>query len=227
MTKLRNALACGLLTAATLLLLQVGYLLNRAEQSLSQADAQLYYQSISLLRLEDRLGRSAERSVNELALAREDLNQKAGETLLELHRHMEQANDALYRTGYALAQAAGSMSVDFENVAGKTAQIESQVSDALQLSFDCVHQSRDSNGAVVFEGNADCFHNRWVGAARGIERAAEAWGNAAPRQAEAATGVLEHGEKIAEHTEQITADLAKTPPLWLRVLKWARWLRPW
>jgi hypothetical protein len=224
---IKDALASGLLLATTALVLQLGYLANRAEESLAQADAQLYYQNIALIRLEERLGRAAERSARELALAREDLKQTAGEALLEIHGHMEQANDALYRTGYALAQSAGSMAVDFERLAGGAAQIESQLSEAVSLSFDCLNQSRDSDGAVIFEGNADCFHNRFVGAARGIEQAAKAWGDAAPRQAQAATGLLEHGAQAAEHTEAITKDLAKQPPLWFRALKWLRRLRPW
>jgi len=234
MKNIKEALICGLLIASIGFVLQLGYLANRAEESLSQLDSQLYYQNMMLIRMEAQTARAIATMASDVHQARLDLRRRSAEfsflasqALQDMHDHLAAANSSLQGSAVAWVYALDRAASAIEAVAGPAGQIESQVSSALELSFDCVHQSRDSNGAVVFEGNPDCFHNRFVGAARGIEQAAKAWGDAAPRQAQAATGLLEHGAQAAEHTEAIARDLANQPPLWFRALKLLRRLRPW
>ncbi|HWP84638.1 MAG TPA: hypothetical protein VNN17_05575 [Terriglobia bacterium] len=241
MAAFRNALLCGLLFAGMVLAVQAGILLAQLSEATARMEQEAGLLVIDLRRqnaaLLDTQGqarallaqgqatlRQAEASLQaasvEIARARADLNANS-ETLLGIaHYQLGMANRSLAMTGWSLSAGVASAADSINQVTGQAAQIESQVSEALSLSLDCDH-------------NADCFHNRWVGAARGIEQAslslaamAGAWGEAAPRQAAATTGLLEKGEATAGHAEEITADLAKKPPLWLKVVKYAKWLWP-
>lgn len=210
---LRSGLACSLLLLAVLLGLQAMQLLaqlaevaGRTEARMDTALAELRAQNRQLMMLEAQAAGSLKLAGEEIARARRDLDENSQALLAIMHSHLVYANRSLAQTGWSLSAAAASAADSINQVTGQAAQIESQVSEALELSLDCDH-------------NADCFHNRWVGAARGIERAAQAWGEAAPRQAAAATGAL-------ENAEEVTGELARKPPLWLRVVKYAKWLWP-
>jgi hypothetical protein len=185
MTNLRNALACGLLVVAIITGLQLTFLLRQAGTAIESAEAQLFLQNVALIRMEGAVGHSVQQAGLDLRGARRDLNDRLDAYLVLGNLHLSAANETLLRTGYSLAGSANEIAESVHGTTSGARQIESQVSDALQLTFDC-------------DRNADCFHNRYVGAAHGIEDAAEAWGDAAPAQATAATATLENARAITD-----------------------------
>lgn len=200
------AVIFGIAVGTLIVVLQISAAILQFQDEAERLSSEVYYQNISLLQTQA----AARDTLAELRGIRGDLQITQLQMARIVDNQLSAANGTLYRTGYSLSVAAGSLAASADQVAAPAAQVESQLSDHLNnlsLFTDCDH-------------NADCAFNRYVGAVRGIEKAANAWGDAAPRQSEAASAAL-------QNTEKITADFSRKPPVWARIAKWAWWLRPW
>lgn len=152
----------------------------------------IYAQNLSLLYTQKAVRDGIATAVGEIHEARVDLRndfsdaaaQLAGGLVLgvgTLNYQIERQVGGLQMlTDYHLSH----MEEQLQTVAGPAGQVLSQASDAMALSLNCEH-------------NPDCLHNRWVGTARAVEKAATAWGEAAPRQAQAVTAAAENAAAIS------------------------------
>jgi len=91
---------------------------------------------------------------------------------------------------------------DLKPTLDHSAAITAQVSDALPLFLDCDH-------------NADCVFNRYVGASRGIERAAFNFGKASTDVSTALPGAITTWQSIGANANGIATNVNRlTKPKW-------------
>ena len=118
---------------------------------------------------------------------RETADRRLGETLARADRAMEML-DALR--------------LDLQPVLQHSAAITAQVSDALPMFLDCDH-------------NPDCVFNRYVGASRGIERAAFNFGEASADISHALPPAIATWQSIGTNANGIAANVNQlTKPKW-------------
>lgn len=176
------AVIFGIALAVLILILELTSAVPQWQGESEELLAELHAQNISLLQTQA----AARETLQQIGEMRADA--LTAEVVLAriLDNHLSDANTSLARTGYSISFAAGAIADSANQATSGAAQVESQLSsrlDDLTLFTDCDH-------------NADCAFNRWVGMSRGIEQAAKAWGEAAPRQAQAATETLENGAAL-------------------------------
>ena len=109
--------------------------------------------------------------------------------------------DTLARADRALGTV-DALRQDLEPTLEHSAAITAQVSDALPLFLDCDH-------------NADCVFNRYVGASRGIERAAFNFGKASTDVSTALPGAIATWQSIGTNANGIATNVNQlTKPKW-------------
>jgi hypothetical protein len=156
MKRIQQVLVCALLAALTALVVYASLLVRTAAKTIATVPAEIDQTRGELLAevtaaRKDILLRS-ERQVSAL---RKDLMAETGRIRQTADRRI---GDTLARADAALASVDG-LRADLKPTLDHSAAITAQVNDALPLFLDCDH-------------NADCAYNRYVGASKGIERAA-------------------------------------------------------
>jgi ABC-type transporter Mla subunit MlaD len=162
MKTIQQIFVCALLAALTAVAVSAVRVLNAIPAEMRATRAALVGEvEAARCDLNSQLGSLAARSERQIAALRKD-------TLAEVDQIRQTADrrtvDMLARADVALGTLEATRR-DLEPTLANSAAISAQVNDALPLFLDCDH-------------NADCMFNRYVGASKGIERAAMNFGQA-------------------------------------------------
>jgi hypothetical protein len=162
MKTLQQVLLCAFLTALTALAGYTALLIHAATQTVAALPAE-FAATRSALVQEIRAARSdlLIRSERQIAALRKDTLSQVSEIRETADRRI---GDTLARADTAL-DAVRSLRQDLKPALEHSGAIAAQVDEALPLFLDCDH-------------NPDCVFNRYVGASKGIERAALNFGEA-------------------------------------------------
>ena len=199
MKTLQQVLLCAFLAALTVLAGYTAILIHTATVAVA-AIPQEFRETRSELLAETRAARRdlLSRSEREVAAMRQDV-------IAQLSRFQETADrrvgDTLARADAALETVDG-MRRDLQPVLQHSASIASQVDDSLPLYLDCDH-------------NPDCVFNRYVGASKGIERAADNMGSASEDVRRALPEMLRTWNRIGVDVSGTAGNLDRlTKPHW-------------
>jgi len=173
MKQVQQFLCCTLLAALTALAVYGCVLVHSATVTVARIPAEIQATRAALTEETDAARRDLDRQIEGarrdlLALAGHQGDALRSETLAEIAEIRRTADrrigDTLDRADRALETVAG-LRADLKPALDRSASIAAQVDGALPLFLDCDH-------------NPDCIFNRYVGAAKGIERASQNFGQA-------------------------------------------------
>ena len=212
--RLKAALWCALLAALTGMAVQ-GFLLLHAATQATRAlpgavSAELQATRTALVgqvaavrgdltgQIEAARKDLLRRTERQVAALRTDVMGQATEIRTTTDRRV---GDALGRVDATLAKVE-ELRGDLKPAIAHTASIAQQVDDAAPLWLDC-------------EYNQDCLFNRYVGASKGIERAAQSFGQMSTDVKLALPGAITTWQGIGVNVNGITANINRlTKPRW-------------
>ena len=199
MKTVQQVLVCGLVAALTAAALAAVRVLNAIPAEMRATRADLVRQVEATRRdLDGQVRGLAVRSERQVAALRAD-------TLAEVDQIRQTADrrlgDTLARADVALGTLETARQ-DLKPTLDNSAAITAQVNDALPLYLDCDH-------------NPDCMFNRYVGASKGIERAAMNFGQASADVRDAVPQMLAAWNRIGVGVADTAANLDRlTKPHW-------------
>jgi hypothetical protein len=199
MRTVQQILFSALLAALTLLTLSAVRTVNALPGEL-RATREALVAEVDLTRrdLNAQLRNVAARSERQVAALRRDTLGEVDEIRRTADRRI---GDTLSRADAALATLDATRQ-DLEPVLAQSAAAAAQVNDALPLFLDCDH-------------NPDCVFNRYVGASKGIERAAANFGQASADVRGAVPQMLATWNRIGAGVAGTAANLDRlTKPHW-------------
>jgi len=210
MKTIQGVLYCILLSAMSVLVGSIILLVRTATTVAGAIPAQIECTRTALLKQVELMRRDLDRQI--MATRQEALERTERQVAalrLDVMGEAEGVREMTdRRLGETLATADRAIGVmdalrsDLRPTLGYSSSIASQVSEALPLFLDCEH-------------NADCLFNRYVGASRGIERAASNFGKAATDLSNALPGVINTWQTIGENATGIAANVNQlTKPKW-------------
>jgi ABC-type transporter Mla subunit MlaD len=199
MKTVQQVFACALLAALTALTIAAVRVVNSVPAEIRETREALFGEVAAARRdLNAQLRDLAERSERQITGLRQN-------TLAEVDEIRETADrrlgDTLSRADAALATLDATRQ-DLKPVLAQSAAVATHVNDALPLFLDCDH-------------NPDCVFNRYVGASKGIERAALNFGQASADVRGAVPRMLSTWDQIGVGVAGTAANLDRlTKPHW-------------
>jgi hypothetical protein len=160
MKRVQQILVCALLAALTTLVVSAVLLVRTATAAVAALPAEVRFTRAALL-AEVAAARldALTRSERQIAALRKDVLAEAAQIRQTADRRV---GDTLARADTAL-QTVEALRADLKPSLDHSAAITARINDALPLFLDCDH-------------NPDCVFNRYVGASKGVERAAMNFG---------------------------------------------------
>jgi len=223
--RLKAALTCALLAASTGLVLEATLLVHAATQATRGATAAISAElRATRADLNAQLAATREGLTGEIATTRRNLlasaDRQIGTLLRDTLREVDtlrtdvvgevdqiratadrRVGDALARTDTAIATVQG-LREDVKPLLAHAGSVAKQVDDSAPLFLDC-------------EFNPDCFFNRYVGASKGIERAAMNFGQMSLDFQNALPTAIKTWEQIGGNVAGITDNVNRlTKPRW-------------
>jgi hypothetical protein len=201
--KIRNILVCILLAV---LIASVVYGVISLRQAAIQARADILSESAAYRQALTAESAAYRKDLSaHLAAIERLVDRRTGDALEEVRATRVEMSgrigDALTRVDAAL-ETVEALRSDIQPTLDNAAGITGQVNGALPLFLDCDH-------------NADCVFNRYVGAARGIERASANVGEMSTAFRAAVPRALVTWEQIGSNATSSTGNIARiTTPKW-------------
>ena len=199
MKTVQRILLCALLAALTLLAVSAIRVVNAVPGEI-RATRQALVEEVDLTRrdLSAQIGGLAARSERQVAALRRETLAEVDEVRTTADRRL---GDTLSRADTALATLDATRQ-DLKPLLAQSAAAAAQVNDSLPLFLDCDH-------------NPDCVFNRYVGASKGIERAAQNFGQASADVRGALPQMLATWNQIGVGVAGTAANLERlTKPHW-------------
>jgi hypothetical protein len=199
MKKLQQVLLCTLLTALTVLAGYTAMLIHAATLAVAAVPEQMTAARTELL----QEARATRRDL--LVRTERQVAGIRGDAVTQLSQIRETADrrvgDTLARADAALDTVNGLRS-DLKPALDHSAAIAAQVDDSLPLFLDCDH-------------NPDCVFNRYVGASKGIEKAAANFGQMSSDFRGALPQAIDSWQGIGDDVHGITGNVKNlTTPKW-------------
>jgi hypothetical protein len=210
MKTIQGVLLCSLLAAMTVLVGYIIMLVRAATEVVAAIPVQIECTRTALVNQVEATRRDL---TSQLIAARQDVlgrteRQTAAlrtDVMAEVDGIREMADRRLGDTLARADRALGTVDAlrgDLKPTLDHSAAITAQVSDALPLFLDCDH-------------NADCVFNRYVGASRGIERAAFNFGKASTDLSSALPQAITTWQSIGSNANGVAANVNQlTKPKW-------------
>lgn len=214
MQRLRLALSCAVLAAITGLVVQAILLLHAATGAARALPAAVSAElQATRTALADQVEAARKDFVGQIAVARQDVLTLSERQVAALRRDVmgqvaeirdtadRRVGDTLGRVDAALGKVE-ELRGDLKPVFDHAGSVAKQVDDSAPMFLDC-------------EFNPDCLFNRYVGASKGIERAAMNFGQMSTDFRNALPAAITTWQGIGSNVQGITANVNQlTKPKW-------------